>query len=120
MEEIKALLKKKMKSGDKLEKGDKEAMQGAIGGLRKMAAEMLGEDMEGRLQSLKKVTVAAKDKEGLEEGLEKAKEIVEASDEEDHEDEKFSPSGESDEESADEIEKAILKLQEKLAKKRAE
>jgi hypothetical protein len=119
MKDIKELLKKKMKSGDKLEGTEKEAMRGAIGGLRKMAADMMREDMDGKMSSLKKVTVASDSKEGLEKGLDKAKEIVEGK-EEDYEDEKFSPEGDSDEESADDIEAAIMKLQEKLAKKRAE
>lgn len=44
----------------------------ALKGLHKMASDMMGQDMMG----LKKVSVMAKDKKGLQQGLNKAKQLV--------------------------------------------
>lgn len=68
MKELKELLGPK-KSIDPLEK---EAKLSAIKGMRKMAGDMMADDMK----SMKKVTVAAPDQQGLEAGLEKAQELV--------------------------------------------
>jgi hypothetical protein len=54
---------------------DKEAKMAAVSEMKKMAEDAMSE----KLGSLKKVTVAAPDEEGLKKGLEKAEEIVEAS-----------------------------------------
>lgn len=54
----------------------------ALKGLRNMASDMMGGDLAG----LKKVTVAAKDKMGLKQGLDKAKMLVDDNDEDDMKD----------------------------------
>jgi hypothetical protein len=67
---MESLMKKKGKGMDK----DKmEAKKAVIQELRQMAEEMMGGDL---MEGMKKVTVASDSKEGLEEGLEKAKEIL--------------------------------------------
>ena len=48
----------------------------ALKGLHKMASDLMGSD----LSSMKKVTVAAKDKKGLKAGLKKAEDIVDDED----------------------------------------
>jgi len=72
----------------------------------------MGEDMGERIKGLKKVTVAASSKEGLEEGLDKAKEVVEEAPMEEEESE------ESEEESEDvsELKAKISELKSKLSK----
>jgi len=67
-------LKKLMKAkGDKkMHPIEKEAKMRSLGELHSMAKGMLGE----RLHGLKKVSVASDSKEGLEEGLSKAKDIL--------------------------------------------
>lgn len=62
--------KKKKEDMDELHKS---AKMDAISGLRQTAMDA----MKGKLEGLKKVTVASDSKEGIKEGLEKAKEIVE-------------------------------------------
>jgi hypothetical protein len=69
MKDLKELLGAK-KSIDPIEK---EAKLAAVKGMRKMAGDMMADDMK----SMKKVTVAAPDQEGLEMGLEKAQDVVE-------------------------------------------
>lgn len=68
MKELKELLGAKKK----IDPIEKEAKLAAVKGMRKMAGDMMADDMK----SMKKVTVAAPDTESLEEGLEKAKEVV--------------------------------------------
>lgn len=63
--------------GKKLDGAMKEAKMSALGGLSDEMSKMLGEGLKGA----KKVSVVAKDQEGLEEGLDKAKEMVEGSEE---------------------------------------
>lgn len=70
MEDLKSLLGKKSKEGNSMRK---EAKLSAIKALRDFASEMMGDDIKGKLT---KVTVAAKDQEGLKKGLEKAKEML--------------------------------------------
>lgn len=69
MKELKELLGPKKK----IDPTEKEAKLAAIKGMRKMAGDMMADDMK----SMKKVTVAAPDAEGLKEGLEKAEDVVE-------------------------------------------
>lgn len=52
---------------------DRKAKMDAMGDLHKMASDLMG----SRLHGLKKVSVMSNDKEGLEEGLDKAKGILE-------------------------------------------
>lgn len=51
---------------------EKKAKMTVVEAMRKMAEDRMG----GKLGGMKKVTVASKDQGGLEEGLEKAKELV--------------------------------------------
>lgn len=44
--------------------------------LKELASSMMGDDVKGGMEGLKKVTVAAPDKAGLQEGLDKAKELM--------------------------------------------
>jgi hypothetical protein len=94
----------------------KQAKLDLLKDLRKMAMGMIsdgaGEDMPEQMQ---KVMVAAKDKEGLEEGLEKAQEIVGGEDESE-EGEMSEMEDESEEESPEMIQAKIEELKAKLAK----
>ncbi len=63
----------------------KEAKLNAIKEMRKVATDMMGEDLKSSMMPKSAVTVAADDEEGLEEGLEKAKEMVASESEEDDE-----------------------------------
>jgi hypothetical protein len=63
------LLKKKAKEGKYLSDDDKRAKKGVVDEIDEMMGNAMGEN-------LKKVTVAADSKEGLEAGLEKAKEVI--------------------------------------------
>lgn len=67
------LMKHLEKKGKKLKSPlEKQAKMDVLGELSKQAGSMMGDKIRG----LKKVTVASNDKEGLEEGLEKAKELI--------------------------------------------
>lgn len=97
--------KKEKQSMDKLAKMD------MLKALRKMAMDMINEGGQDEEEMLQKVTVAAKDKEGLKKGLEKAEDVLEGM-----------PNGESEEmESEDEMdleespEEDIAALEAKLA-----
>lgn len=114
MKDFKQLLGSK----SKIDPTEKEAKLAAIKGMRKMAGDMMADDMK----SMKKVTVAAPDQEGLEAGLEKAKEVVESEEGPMHE-----MSEESEEETSDvdamveqcESPEEIDQLMQKLAEKKA-
>lgn len=54
----------------------KEAKSKMLQELKKMATDMMGGELKGKMDSMKKVTVAAKDDKGLEKGLDKAKDMV--------------------------------------------
>jgi hypothetical protein len=112
MKDLKELLGAKKK----IDPIEKDAKLSAIKNMRKMAGDMMADDM----QNMKKVTVAAPDEASLKKGLEKAKEVVgempemESSDEEMAE----SPQEEYDEvveacETPEDIDKLIAKLNEK-------
>ena len=100
--------------------------------LKKMATEMMGHDLKGKMDGMKKVSVMANDKEGLEKGLDKAKELMHGMPEMDkmaHEEDADAGSedvetGHSEQEeemnepednSAEELEERIKELQAKLA-----
>jgi hypothetical protein len=114
MKDLKDILGKKAK----LDPMEKDAKLAAIKGMRKMAGDMMADDMK----SMKKVTVAAPDQEGLEAGLEKAKEVVESEEGPMHE---MSESSDEDSsemdsmieqcESPEEIDQLMAKLAEKKA-----
>jgi hypothetical protein len=102
----------------------KKAKLDVLKDLRKMAMEMLHDQSsegmeEGEMPSkMQKVMVAAKDKEGLKQGLEKAEDVLESMPgEESEEDEE---EGMASEKSLDEQEQELLaKLEEIRAKKQA-
>lgn len=77
MEDMKKMFGKKDKSS---ESPKKEAKLSALQSLRDEMSDMMKGDLGGRIN---KVTVAAKDKSGLEEGLDKAKEVLHTMPEED-------------------------------------
>ena len=106
MKDLKELLGAKKK----IDPIEKEAKLAAVKGMRKMAGDMMADDMK----SMKKVTVAAPDQEGLEMGLEKAQDVVEEMPEMEDE----SPEDEMMEvvescETPEDIDKLIAKLNEK-------
>ena len=68
MKDLKELLGAKKK----IDPIEKEAKLNAIHGMKKMAGDMMADDMKG----MQKVTVAAPDKELLAKGLDKAKEVL--------------------------------------------
>ncbi|HLD91098.1 MAG TPA: hypothetical protein VI911_08815 [Patescibacteria group bacterium] len=72
IEKFKDLLRKKAKEGKFVDDKSKKIKESMLDDIDSIMNEAGGEELKG----MKKVTVAAPDKDGLEEGLEKAKEIV--------------------------------------------
>jgi len=72
MDKFKELLMKKKKEGKMLD----PKMAGHKMEIIQQLMEMMSGEMGENLKGLKKVTVAAPDKEGLEKGLEKAQEVI--------------------------------------------
>jgi hypothetical protein len=115
MKDMEKMLGKKPKENNE---DKKNAKLGALKELRNSMSEMMQGDLKGRMN---KVTVAAPDKESLEQGLDKAKEIVSGEEpvsEEMPESEESEESSEMEEmvdqcESPEEIDKMIQMLQEK-------
>ncbi len=110
MKELKELLGAKKKI-DPLEK---EAKLSAIKGMKKMAGDMMADDMK----SMKKVTVAAPDAEGLKMGLEKAEDVVEGMPGMEMEEEESSDDMEemlAEVDSPEQIDELMAKLAEKKA-----
>jgi len=68
-------MKEKKEEMKKKPNAAREGKMCALKELRDLAASMMGEDLDD-LEEMKKVTVAAKDKEGLKAGLKKAQELV--------------------------------------------
>lgn len=101
--------KKKDMSMEKLAKMD------MLKALRKMAMDMIQEGGEGEEETLQKVTVAAKDKEGLKKGLEKAEDVLESMPE--AEDESEEEESDAEESPEDEIAALEAKLEALKAKK---
>lgn len=113
-------MKKMLEKNDEKEMSmKKDAKLSALHGLKKMATDLMGEDLKSNLEGMKKVTVASPDKEGLKLGLEKAKDMVSNQDEteESEMDENESVEDEVSEiENPEDIDKMIKLLQEKKAK----
>lgn len=113
MKDLKELLGAKKK----IDPIEKDAKLSAIKNMRKMAGDMMADDMH----NMKKVTVAAPDEESLKKGLDKAKEVVGEMPEEMETPESEvseSPQEEMDEvveacETPEDIDKLIAKLNEK-------
>ena len=95
----------------------KKAKIEAARALKMMAMQLMQEcsadEGEGEMDGLKKVTVAAKDKEGLKEGLEKAEDLLEGSEESEEE----SELAEAPEAGEDEEASLMAKLEALRAKK---
>jgi hypothetical protein len=104
-EKFKELLLKKKAEGKTLNPEQAEMKMKLLEELMGIAEEGMGEKLKG----MKKVTVAAPDKEGLEKGLEKAQEVIENSEEleEESEDE------ESDEDKIAALEAKLAELKSK-------
>jgi hypothetical protein len=73
------MLKKMLENKEEMSPEDKAAKLAVLKMLKKVAGEMMADEMQGKLmpESMKQVTVAAPDEEGLKEGLEKAEEVIE-------------------------------------------
>lgn len=104
---------------DKKQPLHKQAKLEALKELRNMAMQMIKDSAEegelpAEMGKMQKVMVAAKDKEGLKEGLEKAEEIIEGSEEDSCDDEEMAEAPESME---DEEAMLMAKLEALRAKK---
>lgn len=110
MEGFKELLLKKQK--EQLKKpvdGDKLKAKAKV---MKELSDLLSEDMGNDIKGLKKVTIASNSKEGLEEGIDKAKELLDAKKEDSSEEMEEECS--EDEQSEESMDEEIKKLEEKL------
>jgi hypothetical protein len=111
MEDLKKLLGKKDKKQDSMKKDVKLS---ALSNLRNAMSDIMKEGLNGKLS---KVTVMSDDKEGLKEGLEKAKEMMESNPETEENPEMEEQENESCEEneemSLEELESEMKKLEEK-------
>lgn len=86
--------------------------------LKKMATDMMSGDLKGKMDGLKKVTVAAEDEHGLQKGLDKAKEILgqekDPMDMTEHMSEEESEEPETEEEMPETEELSPLELEQKI------
>lgn len=111
MKELMELMKKKKEKSGKMSDSYKSAKMSMLDALKSEMSGMMADDMKG----LKKVTVAAKDEQGLKEGLEKAEDMIEG----EQEDGEVCPDcgmvheQEDGEMSSEEIDQMIAKLMEK-------
>jgi succinate dehydrogenase/fumarate reductase flavoprotein subunit len=80
MKDLEKLLMKKSASG-KMSAEEVQAKMDVLEELLEMAQSEMGGRVKHGMDSMKKVSVIAPDQEGLEKGLEKAKELVESSEE---------------------------------------
>jgi hypothetical protein len=111
MKDLKALMGKKDEGDDSMKK---DAKLSVLKNLRKMASDMMGEDLKGGMD-MKKVTVAAPDDHSLKLGLEKAKSVVGDMPDESNEDESTESPDDDIEEgeptTPEEVDKKIAELQ---------
>lgn len=120
-----AMMKKLMmlkKDKKKMSPSEKEAKMSVLKDLKSVAEEAMGDDLKG----MKKVTVAADSEEGLEEGMDKAKELLKAkmgdmspADAEHEEEEMEEESEDSEDMSEEELDAKIAKLMEMKKKLKA-
>ncbi len=82
--------------------------------MAKELSDLLGSDLAEGVKGLKKVTVASDSEEGLEEGLEKAREVLGSEDEESMEDSESESEEMESEEDMSEVEDEIAKLEEQI------
>lgn len=89
MEQLKKLMEKRMEKEPPMDENRRQAKMNALRALHSDMKGMLGDGLDGHMEGLKKVSVEAPNKENLEEGLDKAKDMLSAmpEDNEDHEDE---------------------------------
>lgn len=89
---------------------DKKEIQAKIDVLQELMDMADGAEGDSIMDGLQKVTVAAKDKEGLKQGLEKAEEVLEGSEEMEEEDMEESENEMSEDDEISEKEKKLKKL----------
>lgn len=88
------------RKGKPMSDNEKSAKMSVVEAMRKMAEDQIG----GKLKDLKKVTVASDSKDGLEKGLDKAKEMLDRHPEDEESQEQHDPEMEDHEsETADEV-----------------
>lgn len=121
MEEFKNLLLKRKKEQEKnpVDPRKLEAKKNVMKELSDLLSEDIGKDLDS---SMKKVTIASDSKEGLQEGLDKAKDILEKKplEEDESEEKEESMEHESSEESSeDDVELKIAELEKKLEELKA-
>lgn len=111
----KEMMKKMMGKNDE-DSSDmkKEAKLSVLKELRKMASDMMGDDVKGGM--MKKVTVASPSTEGLKEGLSKAEDMMESAPESDEMDAYEDDDMDMENCSPEELDAKIAKLQELKAK----
>ncbi len=100
---MKDMMKHMMSEEEGPEMGHEDAKMQVLEELREMAMSMMGDKMKSKLspmEEMKKVTVAAPDEAGLEEGLEMASEVIPGME------------AESEDMDLDEIEQEIQRLEE--------
>ncbi len=98
------VLQKKAKEGKEMSGNEKEAKMSVVQALRDFAAGEMSKKMDG----LKKVSVASDSKEGLEKGLDKAKEMIGSKPERDEAGEdQYDETEESDQEQKSEAERGV-------------
>lgn len=93
----------------------KDAKMDMLKSLKKMAKEMMYQDMPEEMKGMKKITVMSDDEEGLKEGLSKAEEIMKMREEVEGEEE-FEEDEYEDDEMGD-YEEVMKKLMKSSAKK---
>lgn len=93
---LQKLMEKKKSSSKELDPANKAAKMSMLEALKHEMSGMMSNDLHP--DNLKKVSVAAPDKEGLAEGLDKAKDLISSPAEENSEEVSESPSDESNEE----------------------
>jgi len=113
MEEFMKLLSKKAKEqgGPKMDRHME-----AKAAMAKELSDVLSEDLAEGIKGVKKVTVASDSEEGLEKGLEKAKQVLEAKEDMDEESEEMEDESEEmeDESETEDVESEIAKLEQQI------
>jgi hypothetical protein len=114
---MKKLMEEMANKDGKMSPEDKEAKVAVLKALKKVAGELMAEIMNEKMapESMKQVTVAAADEEGLKEGLEKAEEVVEQLPEmeesEESEDEEMMAENDGEESDEDKLRNLLAKKQ---------
>lgn len=112
MDDFLKLLRKKSDEQGGPMKGPKMAAKAAMA---KELSDLLGSDLADEVKGVKKVTVASDSEEGLEEGLEKAQEVLKSKSMKDESDEMEDESEEMEDESEEESEEDESEESEEMA-----